>query len=181
MFLRKLNAWISLATTLMLFNHAIFHAVWMLSRGSIEKSANGMPWVLFILMMLHAIISIILAILGHKGAEKCKTNSYPKMNKATIIQRASGISLILFSILHISGTAGRMVPPKIIHAIFPTLFFSTAVMHVAISGSKAFITLGIGNAKFIKIVDRVIAILCMFIFIASIIGVYLVMYARWLG
>lgn len=173
MFLRKLNAWISLATTLMLFNHAIFHAVWMLSRGSIEKSANSMPWVLFILMMLHAIISIVLAVLGHKGAEKKAVKSYPQKNRATIIQRAGGVSLILFSVLHIMGTAGGMKPPKIIHAIFPPVFFAIALMHVAISGSKAFITLGIGNAKFIKVVDILIKIICLVTLVADVVGFYL--------
>ena len=173
MFLRKLNAWLSLATTLMLFDHAIFHAVWMLSRGSVEKSANSMPWVMFMLMMLHAIISIVLAVLGHKGAEKKSVKSYPKMNKDTIIQRAGGVSLILFSVIHILGTAGGMEPPKIIHAIFPPVFFAIALMHVAISGSKAFITLGIGNAKFIKIVDIFIKIICLVTLIADVAGFYL--------
>lgn len=173
MILRKLNAWISLATTVLLLNHAIFNAAWMLSRGSISKSANSMPWTLFGLMMIHAIISIILAVLGHKGAEKKNTNSYPKMNKATIVQRASGVSLILFTILHISGTAGGMKPPKIIHAILPPLFFAIALMHVAVSGSKAFITLGIGNSKFIKISDIVIKAICVATLIADVIGFYL--------
>jgi hypothetical protein len=53
--------------------------------------------------------------------------------------------------------------------------------HTAISFSKAFITLGIGNAKFIKVVDIVMTILCILIFIASVVGLYLVMYGRWLG
>ena len=173
MFLRKLNAWISLATTFLLFDHAIFHAIWMLSRGSVEKSANSMPWILFMLMMLHAIISIVLAILGHKGSEKCKTKSYPKMNKATIFQRVSGVLLILFSILHILGATGGIKPHIIIYAIFQPVFFAIALMHVAVSGSKAFITLGIGNVRFIKIVDVIIKIIFVVTLIADIVGFYL--------
>lgn len=173
MILRKINACLSLLTTVMLLNHAVFHAVWMLSRGSIEKTANNMPWIMFVLMMLHAIISIILAILGHRGAEKVKAQGYPKLNRATIIQRASGVLLILFTILHISGPAVGIYPPKIIHAIFPPLFFTIALMHVAVSGSKAFITLGIGNAKFIKLSDMVIKLVCGVTLVADIIGFYL--------
>lgn len=173
MLLRKINAWVSLFTTVLLLDHAIFHAVWMLSGGSIPKNANIMPRILFGLMMVHAIISIVLAILGHKGAEKCKTKSYPKMNKATIIQRAGGVLLIPFTILHIAETAGGMHPPKIVHAIFPPLFFTIALMHVAVSGSKAFITLGIGNAKLIKLIDMVIKVVCGVTLVADIIGFYL--------
>lgn len=173
MILRKINAVLSLLTTVMLMNHAIFHAVWMLSRGSIEKSANSMPWILFVLMLLHAIISIIFAILGHKGAEKRKVKSYTQMNKTTIIQRASGVSLILFTVLHISGTAGGLKPPGIIHTILPPLFFAIALMHTAISTSKAFITLGIGNAKLIKLLDIVIKVICGATLIADVIGFYL--------
>lgn len=57
MILRKLNAWLSLFTTLLFLDHAIFHAVWMLSKGTIEKSADSMPKILFVVMMIHAVIS----------------------------------------------------------------------------------------------------------------------------
>ena len=61
MILRKINAWLSLLTTLLFLDHAIFHAVWMLSKGTIEKSADSMPRILFAVMMIHAIVSIVLA------------------------------------------------------------------------------------------------------------------------
>lgn len=173
MILRKINAWLSLLTTVLLFDHAIFNAVWMLSRGSVEKNVNIMPRILFLLMMLHAIISIVLAILGHRGAKKCKVKSYPKMNKPTFIQRVSGVVLIFFTILHISETAGGMHPPKIIHLVLPPLFFTIALLHVAVSGSKAFITLGIGNAKFIRLVDIIIKLVCGVTLVADVIGFYL--------
>lgn len=172
MILRKINAYLSLAATLLLLNHAIFNAVWMLSKGSIPKNANSMPWILFGLMILHAIISIVLAILGHKGVKKCNPKSYPKLNKATIIQRASGVSLILLSVLHIAGMSGGLQPPKIIHTILPPLFFTIALMHTAISTSKAFITLGIGSAKLIKTIDIAMKMICSLTLVADIIGFY---------
>ena len=101
MILRKINAWFGLITTLLLLDHAIFHAVWMLSKGSIEKTANIMPVFLYGSMVIHAIISIILVVFGKKGDEIKKTNGYPKLNKTTYIQRASGISLMLFTVLHV--------------------------------------------------------------------------------
>ena len=173
MLLRKINAWISLATTVLLLDHAIFNAVWMLSGFAVTKTANSMPWILFRLMLLHAIISIVLAILGHKGVEKRECKSYPKMNKTTIFQRASGVLLIFLTILHVAGTAGGLHPPKIVHAILPPVFFTIALMHAAISTSKAFITLGIGSAKFIKLADIVMKVICGITLIADVIGFYL--------
>ena len=87
--------YISLICTVLILNHAIFLSVWMLSRCSIAKSESFLPIILMILVVIHAIISIVLGILGHKNAEKRKTNNYPKLNIPTIMQRASGILMIL--------------------------------------------------------------------------------------
>ena len=173
MILRKINAVVSLLVTTMLLDHAIFHGAWMLSKGTVPKSANSMPWILFILMLLHAVISIVLAFLGHKGAQKGKFNGYGNLNIATYIQRASGVLLIVLTILHIAGTAGPLNPPKVVHAILPPAFFAIALMHTAISGSKAFITLGIGNARVIEFVDTAIKTICLVTWIVDVVGFYL--------
>ena len=172
MLLRKINAVISLLCTILLMDHAIFHAAWMLSKGSIPKTA-GASWAMVWLMSAHAIISIILAIRGHKGAEKCKCKEYPQMNIPTYIQRISGVALILFTSLHILGTVGILQPPKIVHAILPILFFALCLAHVAVSSYKAFITLGIGNAKFVKILNILVKVLCIVTWLADVIGFYL--------
>lgn len=171
--LRKINAGLSLICTALLMDHAIFHAVWMLSRGSIPKTVNSASWILFGLMIVHAIISIVLAVLGHKGAEKRKYKNYPSLNRATIVQRASGTLLILFAVLHVAGTIGLLQPPPVVHAILPPMFFIIALTHTAVSTSKAFITLGIGNSKLIKIVDIAMKVLCGVTLIADIAGFYL--------
>ena len=173
MILRKVNAVVSLFITVMLLNHAICHALWMLTSGKIALPQSILPWMLFGLMMLHAVISIVLAVLGHKGAEKRKCKEYPKLNKATIFQRMSGVSLIIFTALHVLGTVGILEPPYIIHAILPPIFFAVVLMHTAISGSKAFITLGIGSAKAIGVIDIAIKLICGITLIADVIGFYL--------
>ena len=173
MILRKLNAWLSLFTTLLFLDHAIFHAVWMLSKGTIEKSADSMPKILFVVMMIHAVISIVLAFLGHKDADKIKCNSYFDLNRPTYIQRISGIVLIPLTVLHVLGTIGILTPPQVVHAILPPLFFTICLMHVAISTNKAFITLGFGNARFIKIADVVMKLICVVTLVADVIGFYL--------
>lgn len=175
MLLRKINAILSLICTVLILNHAIFLSVWMLSRCSIAKTENVMPIVIMILVLLHAIISIILGILGHKNAEKRKTKEYPKLNVSTIIQRVSGVLMLLLLGLHIVG-ASNYYQPKILHAILHPLFFGIVLAHVAVSVSKAMITLGIGNAKVVRVVDVVTKVICIATFIACTIGFYLCLF-----
>lgn len=173
MLMRKINAIISLLATIFLLDHAIFISVWMLSKGSVEQSAPVAPWILAGLVALHAFIGIYFAVSSHMDGEKRKVKSYPKMNRVTIFQRVSGILLIIFTVLHIAGAAGAMTPPHIVHTIFPPLFFTIALAHTAVSADKAFITLGIGNARFIKVLSIIIKVICTLTLIASIVGFYL--------
>ena len=173
MLLRKLNAIISLLTTLFLLDHAIFNSVRMLSKGSVEQSAPVAPWILAGLVAVHAFLSIYFAVSSHMEGETRKVKSYPKMNRVTVFQRVSGILLILFIALHVAGASGAMTPPHIVHTIFPPLFFAIALAHAAISTDKAFITLGIGNARVIKAVSIVVKLVCVITLIAAIAGFYL--------
>ena len=171
--LRKTNAIFSLISTILLLSHAISLAAWMLSQGSIPKAPSAIPRALTMFFLVHAIISIILMASSHKGAPKNKGNQYPKMNAATIVQRISGALMIIFTALHILGATGVTQTPQVVHAIVPPLFFLLVLAHIAISTSKAFITLGIGNAKFIKYSDIVIKVICAVTLVADIIGFYL--------
>lgn len=173
MILRKINAVLALLTTLMIMDHAMFHAVWMLSGCSISKSEGGMSFIMFILLILHAVISIVLAILGHKGAEKRKCNGYPSLNRSTVIQRMSGVLMIPLTVLHIAGMVGSLQLPQFIHAILPPLFFAVVLIHVAVSAGRAFITLGIGNARTFKTVDIIMKVICVATLIADVTGFYL--------
>ena len=173
MVLRKINAGISLLATVLLLNHAISLSVWMLSGGSIALSPGIWPWILVGTMVIHAMISIDLAISAHADEQAHKGKSYPKMNVQTIVQRVSGVLMIVFAALHIAGAAGYMKPPKLVHSIVPPLFFTLVLSHIAVSASKALITLGIGNAKVFKVADIVIKVICGATLIAAITGFYL--------
>ena len=173
MLMRKINAGLSLLPAFLLLDHGIFNAVRMLSRGTMEKGGTFISWILFGLMLTHAVISIDLGISAHSETETCKGNSYPKLNIATMFQRISGMVLIVLAGLHVAGAAGLMTPPPIVHAILPALFFTIALMHVAVSTSKAFITLGIGTAKFVKAADIVIKVICAATLITALAGFYL--------
>ena len=173
MLLRKINAVFSLITTILLFAHAISLAAWMLSQGVISGIPSFVSRAMTVVFLIHAIISIALIISTNKGRKKSAGNHYFKLNRTTLVQRISGVLLIIFTWLHIAGTIGIMTPPPAIHAVVPTLFFTLVMAHVAISTSKAFITLGIGNAKFVGRADIVIKALCAATLIADIIGFYL--------
>jgi succinate dehydrogenase/fumarate reductase cytochrome b subunit len=170
---RKINAIISLLATLFLLIHAIGVAIWMLSKGSIPQFMPFASWILAGLMVAHAFIGIDLLISNRQGGETRKYKHYPKQNGTTVFQRVSGILLILFTALHIAGTAGPLQPPLIIHTIVPPLFFTIALAHTAVSVDKAFITLGIGEAKFVKAVSVVTKVICAATLVASVIGFYL--------
>ena len=172
MVLRKINSVISLITTVLLMDHAIFNAVWMLSKGTIHKS-TVMSWILVGFMAVHAIISVQLGMSAHSVPETADAKSYPKKNVTTIVQRISGMLLIFLTIFHVLGATDVITPPTVVHAIVPTLFFIVAMAHVAISTSKAFITLGVGNAKVVKAIDITVKVICAATLVASIVGFYL--------
>lgn len=175
MLLRKINAGLSLLTTILLLDHAVFFSVWMLSRCRIEKSASFMPRMLALLMVIHAVLCVIQAVKSRKGAEKRKCKAYPQMNIATYVQRITGVLMLLMIGLHVAGSLNHF-QPKALHSIFQPLFFAAALAHASVSASKALITLGIGNAKSIKIVDAVMKVLCGATLVAGVIGFYICLF-----
>ena len=171
--LRRINAYFSLITTILIFGHAISLAVWMLSQGRIPRGPVFASQLLTVFFVMHAILSIVILITTNIGSKQTKGKHYPKLNASMAVQRSSGMLLILFTWLHIAGTIGIMTPPPAVHAIVPPLFFSLVMAHVAVSTSKALITLGVGDAKFIHRADAVIKAVCAITLLADIIGFYL--------
>ena len=172
--LRKTNAVFSLITTVLLLAHAISIASWMLSKGKvIPFGGHTLPRVLVLTAAAHTLVSIVLMITTNKGRKKYKARTYPNLNAPTMVQRISGILMIIFTWLHIAGAKGIIQPSEVVHAIVPPFFFLLVMSHVAVSGSKAFITLGIGNAAFVKRLDIVIKLICVITLAADVIGFYL--------
>ena len=170
---KKFNAALSLLTTLLLFVHAISIAAWMLSRGAIGRLPALMSWGLAACMLLHMFISVEVLIARLIGEEPHKGKMYPKANRVAIVQRASGVLLFVTTIPHVLGTLGLVTPPPAVHAILPPLFFIVAMVHTAVSFSRALITLGIGTAKVIKAADIAAKVICAATLAADIVGFYL--------
>ena len=126
-------------------------------------------------MIIHAILSIILLIKNRKGAVKNKHKKYSELNIETYVQRITGVLIILMMGVHIAGAANHF-QPKILHAILHPLFFAVALAHSAVSVDKAFVTLGIGNAKLIRVINVTIKIICSATFVAGVIGFYICLF-----
>lgn len=187
--LRKVNAVLSLMATALLLGHAISSAVWMLSGGRIPKAGSYISWALVGVIAAHVLISIFLMISGHKGTRGHKVKAYPRMNIPTIVQRISGALMMIFICQHIADTAGTVKTPESVHAVtgatvsaqtirgihtvIPPLFFILVMAHIAVSTGKAFITLGIGSARFVKRADAAVKVICAATLLADIIGFYL--------
>ena len=173
MLTRKINAVIGLLATVSLLAHAISIAVWMLSKGSVPRSMEFMSRVLVVFVLIHVFISVDIIVSGIMSESGHKVKKYPKMNVSTVIQRVSGVLMVLFTGLHIAGAIGYMVPPRIVHGIVPPLFFLIALVHTSVSASKALITLGIGSARFIKAADVAVKAICLVTLICDVVGFYL--------
>jgi protein-S-isoprenylcysteine O-methyltransferase Ste14 len=77
--------------------------------------------------------------------------------------------------VHIAGAATHF-QPKILHAVLHPIFFAMVLVHLAVSMSKAFITLGIGSAKLVKVIDVIMMVVCSIIFIGAVVGFYLCLF-----
>lgn len=175
--LRKINAVLALATTVLLLMHAISVAVWMFSRGKIIPiGGHTLPKVLIWVAVSHTVLCLLFMVFANIDKKIKKGRTYAKLNVPTMVQRISGVLLIIFTWLHIAGAKGIIPIPDVIYAILSPLFFLLVMAHIAVSGSKAFISLGIGNAKFIKIIDICIKAICIVTALADIIGFYYFVY-----
>ena len=122
MLLRKINAALSLISTFLLLNHAIFIVLYIFSQGRILNPLHLGAWVLVGVVAIHAFISIDLAISAHMEGEKRKCKGYPKLNLPTVVQRIGGVLLIPLIALHVAGASGAMTPPKLVHTLLPPCF-----------------------------------------------------------
>lgn len=171
--LRKINAVFSLISTILIFGHAISLGICMLTNTKPPDMVGVMAFLLTAVMAIHAVLSIIPVFLAKKDKPEYKVKEYPKMNVPTMVQRISGILMIPFTALHILGATRITNNPDILQAILPPIFFLFVLAHVAVSTSKAFITLGIGNYKFVNIADKVIKLICILTLILDVFGFYI--------
>ena len=177
MLLRKINAWISLATAVLLVGHAMLGAIEQLSRHRIPVPAPWMSSVLMGLMITHAMLSIMMVLSHLEEAGERRYRTYPNQNSATYAQRLTGVLMILLFALHYLG-ASNGLQSRILHAILHPLFYAVVFAHTGISTNKALITLGFGNAKAIRVIGVVVRVICVTTLIVGVSGLYVELFAE---
>ena len=147
--LRKINAAVSLLSTLLIVIHGGYDAFWMFFRGKIPTLPKVIAIILMITVLIHIILSITIIIFGIKESKGKKGKLYKKQNIKTLLQRIFGILMLVLIPLHGAWMWNRL-SPKILHSFIHTIFFIAVYGHIAISTSKAFITLGLVTIGLLK-------------------------------
>ena len=132
------------------------------------KKVTSFP--LMALLCLHAVLSMGIVFFSADGT---KLNQYPKQNVGTILQRGSAILILPLLILHINTFSLLQTCAGngnwfcfVLLLISQPVFYATVLTHVAVSVSRAMITLGrVSSLEKKKTVDRVVRIICAVFFI----------------
>lgn len=124
-----------------------------------------------VLVCAHAICGMCTVFLMGDGTNPVL---YPRQNAGTIIQRVSAALIFPLLIIHINSHSLLSTAVTGYRGLFFTvivlqiLFFAVTASHVAVSFSKAFVTLGIlGDKHKKKIMDIITVIVCAVSFIIA--------------
>ncbi len=162
--LKKINAVLSLLTTLALLVHigyTVFAYLTFYYNPSL-KQFTSLPFM--VLCCLHAVCGMCAVFLQGDGT---RLDLYPRRNLGTLIQRVSAalifplllLHLNTFNLLRSSAEGGSWFFFALLLASQP-LFYAVALSHAAVSLSKALITLGgLASPEKRKVIDRTAYIL----------------------
>lgn len=170
MFIKKINSFLSLITSVVLLAH-IATACRTLATGWVHPViSNVIPGITACLVFFHAVLSICILIFVHDGSDF----KYAKNNVATILQRISAILIIALLYFHLNAYAyvvsgiSLTITQTILHIITELLFFAVVITHVSISTPKSFITLGLLSSESkVKLIERMSYILGAVIMVAA--------------
>lgn len=168
--LKKINTIIALIIVFTLLGHIVTTMIFLLNGFRIELLNNIFARTTYALFLLHILISIYVLF---KHDAKPITVKYPKESKRVWIQRASGVVMIILLHAHISQMVMvlKQIPiedaGKIKFCVINIMFFAAIFVHIAVSFSRAFISLGImTEIETIEKTDRLVRILSLLAFIA---------------
>jgi len=117
----------------------------------------------------HVVFAMIVVMFLHDGSN---VGGYAKLNKRTILQRASGIAILVLLVAHVRSfgfiVAGEPLSDltKLFIIVTEVLFFAAICTHLATSFSKSLITWGLIRKETTeKRVDLAAEIVCAILFI----------------
>ncbi len=169
--LKKINAILSLFTTLALFVHIGYtsYAYLTFYYNPFLKNLTSIPLMVFV--CLHAVLAMGIVFFSADGT---KLSQYPKQNAGTVLQRVSAILILPLLFLHINtfdllkncAGDGKWFY-FVLLLISQPVFYATVFTHCAVSVSRALITLGLlSSLEKKKMIDRFVFVLCAVFFIA---------------
>ncbi len=105
------------------------------------------PRIVAVVCVIHVCISLYIVFFKHDGTN---IGGYGKLNQRTIVQRASGILILLLVHPHVQLFSSFIyeglpisVPRKILVFVVEMLFFGAIYTHIECSFSRSFISLGL--------------------------------------
>ena len=165
--IKKVNTILSLLTFTLLVIHVGYLTVSYLLffYNPIATAVTGLS--LEAAFILHAILSAISVF----GAHDSRTIAYKKMNIATVLQRITAVMMIVLLPVHISFSNllnGEGTPRQAFYIFIAVqlLFYGSIFTHVAVSFSKALISLGwLQDDDKRRKIDRTAAVICAVLFV----------------
>ena len=170
--LKKINAalgLLSIAAMLVHIGYTVFAYLTFYYNPAL-KLLTAIPFM--VLVCLHAVCGMTSVFLQADGT---RLDLYPGQNTKTILQRVSAALMFPLLILHIntfhllqsSAEAGQWLWFTLLMISQP-LFYGTVLTHIAVSLTRAFVTLGwLTSRDRQKVIDRVVYVLCAVAFVVS--------------
>lgn len=174
--MRKLNTIIVLLIMLLFIDHITFGSLHFL--GTKFGITAPFAMTMFVLVLIHAIISIIITIKAEVVGFKTKAR-YNKENRQFWQRRASGIAILVLASMHVflmqkgeNGIPKIARMPKVFNLLLPLLLLSVGI-HISQNIRPLLISLGIKNReKKEKIIKLLIILFTILVIIAY--GIFVV-------
>jgi len=169
--LKKTNAVLGLLLSAVCLTHVVAEVGNGITHGALQSQNQIIARICGTIAILHVLISCYMLFISHEGKHM---NQYPRENASTLLQRISGILMIIFLAFHVgvfnalAGHEGRDAGFFILRTATAVLFYGTVFLHISLSFSRALITLGILSSRETKRrLDRILWVILGLGFIAA--------------
>ena len=174
--LKKINAFLALLSLVLLLLHVGYSCFAYLTfyYNPFLTKIFAVPFI--VLTCLHAVCGMMIVFLQADGT---RPDLYPRQNLRTILQRGTAALIFPLLILHIqtfdllrdSGEKGNYAAFWAL-ILAEILFFAVVLTHIAVSVTRALITMGwLTSERAQRHLDRIIYIVCGVAFVIMVVSV----------
>ena len=167
--MKKLNAVLGWLAIVALLGHLVTMTYSLCTGWYDFALCKGLSYATAITVGGHVVLAMIVVMFLHDGTD---FGRYKRLNKRTIIQRATGIVILVLLVAHVRSfgfiVAGQPldVPTKAFIIVTEVLFFAAISGHLATSFSKSLITWGlIREESTERRIDFISEIVCAILFV----------------